>query len=153
MVNVRMQNDIKLPMDNRRNYKHAIDGLIRVYSEEGVRKLFSGASTATSRAVFMTIGQLSFYDQVKIILTAGAIATSLTQPLDVIKTRSMNAAPGEFKSLWAIILYTAKMGPMGFFKGYVPAFVRLAPQTILTFVFLEQLRLNFGILPVQSLNK
>lgn len=117
MVNVRMQNDIKLPPEKRRNYKHAIDGLVRVYREEGVRRLFSGASTATSRAVFMTIGQLSFYDQVKMLLlrsgvfsdnmvthflsslTAGAIATSLTQPLDVLKTRSMNARPGEFKNL------------------------------------------------------
>ena len=32
-----------------------------------------------------------------------------------------------------------------FFQGYVPAFVRLAPHTILTFVFLEQLRQNFGV--------
>nr|CAD7202574.1 unnamed protein product [Timema douglasi] len=30
--------------------------------------------------------------------------------------------------------------------GYVPAFVRLGPHTILTFVFLEQLRKNFGFL-------
>uniref|UniRef100_V5I9F2 Mitochondrial dicarboxylate carrier n=1 Tax=Anoplophora glabripennis TaxID=217634 RepID=V5I9F2_ANOGL len=165
MVNVRMQNDIKLPPEKRRNYKHAIDGLIRVYQEEGVRRLFSGASTATSRAIFMTIGQLSFYDQVKLLLlrsgifsdnmithflsslTAGAIATSLTQPLDVLKTRSMNARPGEFKNLWGIVIYTAKLGPLGFFKGYIPAFVRLAPQTILTFLFLEQLRFNFGYLP------
>lgn len=50
------------------SYKHAIDGLIRVYKEEGVKRLFSGATTATSRAVFMTIGQLSFYDQVKMLL-------------------------------------------------------------------------------------
>lgn len=165
LVNVRMQNDIKLPKEKRRNYKHALDGVIRVYQEEGIRRLFSGASTATSRAVFMTIGQLSFYDQIKILLlksgyftdnltthflsslSAGAIATSLTQPLDVLKTRMMNAKPGEFSSLGAVIIHTAKMGPMGFFKGYVPAFVRLAPQTILTFVFLEQMRLNFGFLP------
>lgn len=45
-----------------------------------------------------------------------------------------------------LVLYTAKLGPLGFFKGYVPAFVRLAPHTILTFVFLEQLRSNFGII-------
>lgn len=164
MVNVRMQNDIKLPPEKRRNYKHAIDGLWRVYREEGALKLFSGASTACSRAVFMTIGQLSFYDQVKMTLLkysfqdnmtthflssfiAGAIATSLTQPLDVLKTRAMNAKPGEFKNLWAIVLYTARLGPMGFFKGYVPAFTRLAPHTILTFLFLEQLRMNFGIDP------
>ncbi|XP_023029286.1 mitochondrial dicarboxylate carrier isoform X1 [Leptinotarsa decemlineata] len=167
MVNVRMQNDIKLPKEKRRNYKHAIDGLVRVYREEGLRRLFSGASTASSRAILMTIGQLSFYDQIKIMLirsglfndnltahflsslSAGAIATSLTQPLDVLKTRSMNAKPGEFKNLGAIIVYTAKLGPLGFFKGYIPAFIRLAPQTILTFVFLEQLRLNFGYFPPQ----
>ncbi|KAK6643346.1 hypothetical protein RUM43_004851 [Polyplax serrata] len=162
MVNVRMQNDIKLPPETRRNYKNAFDGLWRVYNEEGVRRLFAGASTATSRAVLMTVGQLSFYDQIKSFLlstnmfednltthflsslSAGAIATTLTQPLDVLKTRAMNAKPGEFASMWHLIVYTAKMGPLGFFKGYIPAFVRLGPQTILTFVFLEQLRLNFG---------
>lgn len=162
MVNVRMQNDIKLPLDQRRNYKHAIDGLWKVFRTEGVTRLFSGATTATSRAILMTIGQLSFYDQVKqtmlktpyfsdnlvthflASLTAGAIATTLTQPLDVLKTRTMNAKPGEYRSLGHCILVTAQLGPLGFFKGYIPAFVRLAPQTILTFMFFEQLRKNFG---------
>ncbi|CAH0563693.1 unnamed protein product [Brassicogethes aeneus] len=162
MVNVRMQNDIKLPPEKRRNYKHALDGLMRVYKEEGFRRMFSGATTASSRAVLMTVGQLSFYDQIKMTLlatpyfddnmtthfaaslSAGAIATTLTQPLDVLKTRAMNAQPGEYKNQMAIVMHTAKMGPMGFFKGYVPAFVRLAPQTILTFMFLEQLRLYGG---------
>ncbi|GJQ77385.1 hypothetical protein Trydic_g20789 [Trypoxylus dichotomus] len=163
MVNVRMQNDVKLPPEQKRNYKHALDGLFRVGREEGITKLFSGASMATSRAVVMTVGQLSTYDQIKYLLlstnyfqdnpvthftaslTAAGIATTLTQPLDVLKTRAMNAKPGEYKSLMHIILYTAKMGPLGFFKGYVPAFVRLGPQTVLTFIFFEQLRLNFGI--------
>lgn len=63
----------------------------------------------------------------------------------------MNAKPGEFKGLWDIVIYTAKLGPLGFFKGYVPAFVRLAPQTILTFVFLEQLRFNFGYFPLLTI--
>ncbi|XP_065340233.1 mitochondrial dicarboxylate carrier isoform X1 [Cloeon dipterum] len=168
MINVRMQNDIKLPPESRRNYKHAFDGLLRVYQEEGIRRLFAGATTATSRAVLMTVGQLSFYDQVKLTLlasgyfqdnllthflsslTAGAVATTMTQPLDVIKTRAMNAKPGEFRNLWHLITYTGKLGPLGFFKGYVPAFVRLGPHTILTFVFLEQLRKNFGTVPQNS---
>ncbi|KAK0078316.1 hypothetical protein PV325_002683 [Microctonus aethiopoides] len=162
LINVRMQNDIKLLPDQRRNYKHALDGLIRVCREEGMFKLFNGCSTATGRAALMTIGQLSFYDQIKqyllesgkfndnlgthftASLSAGAIATTLTQPLDVLKTRAMNAKPGEFKNIGALIVYTAKLGPLGFFKGFVPAFVRLAPHTILTFVFLEQLRIYFG---------
>lgn len=50
------------------SYKHAIDGLWRVYSEEGLKRMFGGASAATSRAVFMTIGQLSCYDQFKSFL-------------------------------------------------------------------------------------
>lgn len=62
----------------------------------------------------------------------------------------MNAKPGEFKSLWELIKYTGKLGPLGFFKGYVPAFVRLGPHTILTFMFLEQLRQNFGFVPIKQ---
>lgn len=110
----------------------------------------------------MTIGQIAFYDETKkhllatayfqdnlvthftASLVAGAIATTLTQPLDVLKTRSMNAKPGEYRGLWDIVKHVNQLGPLGFFKGYVPAFVRLGPHTILTFVFLEQLRLNFG---------
>ncbi|XP_023179850.1 mitochondrial dicarboxylate carrier [Drosophila hydei] len=162
MINVRMQNDVKLAPELRRNYRSGVDGIVKVYQTEGFKKLFSGGSTATARGVFMTIGQIAFYDQIKssllatpyfqdnlvthftASLMAGAIATTLTQPMDVLKTRSMNAKPGEYKGLWDIVLHTAKLGPLGFFKGYVPAFVRLGPQTILTFMFLEQLRLNFG---------
>ena len=48
--------------------------------------------------------------------------------------------PGAFD----LIRFTARQGPLAFYKGYVPAFVRLAPQTVLTFIFLEQLKKNFG---------
>lgn len=60
MINVRMQNDIKLPPDQRRNYKHALDGLFKVYRHEGIKCCFNGATTATSRAVLVTIGQVRF---------------------------------------------------------------------------------------------
>ncbi|XP_067004990.1 mitochondrial dicarboxylate carrier isoform X2 [Anabrus simplex] len=135
MINVRMQNDTKLPPDKRRNYKHAFDGIARIYKEEGARGLFAGATAATTRSVFMTVGQLCFYDQIKSYLLewkfkdafgthflasllAGAVATTLTQPIDVIKTRVMNAKPGEYKNTWDLIKYTAKLGPQGFFKEF-----------------------------------
>lgn len=184
MINVRMQNDIKLPIEQRRNYKHALDGLYQVWKHEGdlrftnglltdcrcagTKCLFNGASTATTRAVLVTIGQIAMYDQYKQMLLsglpqwfddnlvthftasslAGATATTMTQPLDVMKTRMMNARPGEYKSIahCARIIYLDH-GPIGFFKGYVPAFVRLAPHTILMFVFFEQLRMYFGKRP------
>jgi len=166
MINVRMQNDIKLPPDQRRNYRHAADGIIRTFREEGFRKLFNGIEWASSRAVLVTVGQLCFYDVIKQMLLntkyfkddlvthfssslcAGAIATAITQPLDVLKTRAMNAKPGEFKGPFHLFMFTARQGfPFVFFKGFVPAFVRLGPHTIITFVFLEQLRLRFGHLP------
>uniref|UniRef100_A0A9J2PL42 Mitochondrial dicarboxylate carrier n=1 Tax=Ascaris lumbricoides TaxID=6252 RepID=A0A9J2PL42_ASCLU len=174
MVNVRMQNDMKvsfLAPEKRRNYKHAIDGVIRVAREEGVTKLFNGATMATCRAILMTIGQLSFYDQIKqtVIATgymkdnltthffssfcAASIATVLTQPLDVMKTRMMNAPPGQFKGIMDCFLYTAKLGPAGFFKGFLPAWVRLAPHTVFTFIFFEQLRINFGYFRTTTTSK
>jgi len=162
MVNVRMQNDVKLPVEQRRNYKHAIDGLYRVIREEGALKLMNGATMASSRATLVTIGQLSFYDQFKYLLIqtgffkdnitthftasflAGGVATLITMPLDVMKTRMMNAPPGTYSSLMACFKDIATAGPMGFFKGFIPAFVRLGPHTILTFIFFEQIRLRFG---------
>ena len=161
-----MQNDIKLPHDLRRNYHHVIDGMATVIRYEGLKSLFSGTTMATSRAVLMTIGQLSMYDQFKhLLLTktpegvlkddtlthliaslmAGTTATTLTQPLDVVKTRLMNETAGHYKGAMDVAGSIMRdYGPLGFFRGFLPAFVRLAPHTMLTFVFLEELRKHFG---------
>jgi len=148
--------------------RHALDGFVRIMREEGAGRLFNGVSMATMRAVLMTIGQLAFYDQVKQMtiatgafgdntythlgssFIAASMATVLTQPMDVLKTRLMNAPPGQFKGLADCFLYTAKSGPAGFFKGFIPAWVRLAPHTILLFVFLEQMRMRLGYLPEEA---
>ncbi|NXC85013.1 DIC protein, partial [Cercotrichas coryphoeus] len=143
-------------------YAHALDGMYRVLREEGVKKLFAGASVAAPRGALVTIGQLSCYDQAKQLVLAtgllsdnvfthflssfiaGLCATFLCQPLDVLKTRLMNSH-GEYRGVVHCAMETAKLGPLAFYKGFVPAAVRLVPQTVLTFIFLEQLRKNFGI--------
>lgn len=51
------------------SYKNAIHGLYRVAAKEGVLRLWAGASMTCSRAALMTIGQLSFYDLIKSMLT------------------------------------------------------------------------------------
>uniref|UniRef100_A0AAA9TQD3 Mitochondrial dicarboxylate carrier n=1 Tax=Bos taurus TaxID=9913 RepID=A0AAA9TQD3_BOVIN len=135
MVNVRMQNDMKLPQNQRRNYAHALDGLYRVAREEGLKKLFSGATMASSRGMLVTVGQLSCYDQAKqLVLStgylsdsifthfiasfiAGGCATFLCQPLDVLKTRLMNAK-GEYRGVLHCAMETAKLGPLAFYKAY-----------------------------------
>ncbi|RMX46360.1 mitochondrial dicarboxylate carrier [Pocillopora verrucosa] len=164
MVNVRMQNDVKtLDKALRRNYKHVFDGLYRTATEEGVSTWMKGVTMTSSRALLMTVAQVACYDQAKQLLLAsgyfkdnivahftasfiaGTIATSITQPVDVMKTRLMEAKPGQYKSVAHCILFTAKLGPMGFYKGFIPAWVRLAPHTIITWIFLEQLRLLFPV--------
>jgi len=168
LVNVRMQNDSKLPREQRRNYKHAIDGLVRICREEGPKKLFNGASMAVIRGAFVTVGQIAFYEQAKQVLLAsgyfkdnvvthftssflaGAGATLLTMPLDVMKTRLMNAPPGTYNSLFDCLKDIMKVGPSGLFKGFMPAFIRLGPHTILMFIFLEQLKKNFGYIQAEK---
>uniref|UniRef100_A0A672Z751 Solute carrier family 25 member 10 n=1 Tax=Sphaeramia orbicularis TaxID=375764 RepID=A0A672Z751_9TELE len=128
----------------------------------GLKRLFSGATMASSRGAMVTVGQLACYDQAKQlvlgtgimgdnILThflssfiAGGCATFLCQPLDVMKTRLMNSK-GEYTGVTHCLRETAKLGPLAFYKGLVPAGIRLIPHTILTFIFLEQLKKYFGI--------
>jgi dicarboxylate transporter 10 len=64
----------------------------------------------------------------------------------------MNAKPGEYNGLTDCFIHTAKNGPTAFYKGLVPSFIRMAPHTILLFVFVEQLRINFGYLRPQKLS-
>ena len=68
VLNVRMQNDMSLPPEQRRNYKHAVDGLIRLIREEGFSALRRGLVANTSRGVLMTAGQLASYDEFKKLL-------------------------------------------------------------------------------------
>ncbi|KAJ2396110.1 hypothetical protein GGI23_004039 [Coemansia sp. RSA 2559] len=39
-----------------------------------------------------------------------------------------------------MVVIVKEEGPLALYKGWTPSFVRMAPQTILTFIFLEQFR-------------
>lgn len=158
VLNVRMQSDAALPHQQRRNYKNAINGLIRMTREEGVSSLFRGLWPNSTRAVLMTASQLVSYDVFKRICTdtlgmpdtlsthftasisAGFVATTVCSPVDVIKTRVMSAPPAESKNglLHLLREIYRKEGISWMFRGWVPAFVRLGPHTIATFLFLEE---------------
>lgn len=155
ILNVRMQNDAALPAAERRNYKHAVDGLVRMVREEGLTSLFRGVWPNSIRAVLMTASQLASYDIFKKELLqrtsmgdnlsthftasfmSGFVATTICSPVDVIKTRVMSAKTSE--PFWSLVTkITAQEGFGWMFKGWVPSFVRLGPHTIVTFLFLEQ---------------
>lgn len=158
VLNVRMQHDAALPAAQRRNYANAIDGLVRMTREEGVRSLFRGVWPNSLRAVLMTASQLASYDFLKTILTkraslkedhplthflssvgAGFVATTICSPVDVIKTRIMSAeGRGGAGVLRLLGSWYRAEGVKWLFKGWVPSFVRLGPHTVVTFLFLEQ---------------
>jgi len=150
-----MQHDAALPLEKRRNYKNAIEGLIRMTREEGWQSLFRGVWPNSMRAVLMTSGQLASYDGFKRFLLvntplednltthftasflAGFVATTICSPVDVIKTRVMSSH--EHKSLTKLLADIYKVEGVGWmFRGWVPSFIRLGPHTIATFLFLEQ---------------
>ncbi len=155
ILNVRMQHDAALPKEQRRGYKHAIDGLLRMSREEGVASLWKGVWPNSSRAVLMTIGQLATYDGFKSVLLdytplkdnltthfsasflAGFVATTICSPVDVIKTRVMSDK--DHKGIVKLVTdITKHEGLRWMFKGWVPSFIRVGPHTVLTFLFLEQ---------------
>lgn len=150
-----MQHDAALPKAERRNYKNAIDGMIRMTREEGAKSLWKGVWPNSMRAVLMTASQLASYDGFKRIilshtslednltthftasLAAGFVATTICSPVDVIKTRIMSAT--ESKSIVTLLRDTTRAEGLGWmFRGWVPSFIRLGPHTIATFIFLEQ---------------
>jgi solute carrier family 25 (mitochondrial dicarboxylate transporter), member 10 len=161
IVNIRMQADSRVPPEQRRNYKHAIDGLLRVRREEGSAALLRGVRPNIIRAMLLTTGQIAAYDLAKASLlsnrvvpmadnvqthilasmVAGLVATTACAPADVVKTRLMNMKHNEYKSATDCFLKVVEHeGVRGLYKGWLPAYMRLGPQTLLTFVFLEQLR-------------
>ncbi|KAL4879142.1 putative phenylalanyl-tRNA synthetase alpha subunit [Aspergillus karnatakaensis] len=159
VLNVRMQSDAALPPAQRRNYRHALHGLVQMTRTEGFSSLFRGVWPNSTRAVLMTASQLVSYDVFKRVclenfgmkdnlgthftasLAAGFVATTVCSPVDVIKTRVMSASPAESRGHNIVGLLREIIRKEGFawtFRGWVPSFIRLGPHTIATFIFLEE---------------
>lgn len=156
---VRMQSDARLPVEQRRGYKNVFDGLIKVVRHEGAPKLWTGVLPNTVRAQLMSASQLGTYDQVKESLIhtgyfkdgilchfaasciSGFVATAVTNPVDVVKTRLMNAKKGSTMYTGALDCATKLWraeGLAGFYKGFLPSLMRLGPNTVLLLMCFEQ---------------
>lgn len=144
VLNVRMQHDAALPAQRRHHYPHALRGMLRMASEEGLGSWFRGVWPNSLRAAAMTASQVASYDILKRALQrltrlddglamhfsasflAGIVAATVTSPIDVIKTRVMSGT--ERVGLPRVLrdLYAAE-GLRFMFKGWVPSFLRLGP--------------------------
>lgn len=72
---------------------------------------------------------------------AGLCTTVFASPVDVVKTRYMNAAIGQYSSvLNCAATMMTKEGPLAFYKGFMPSFLRLGSWNVVMFVTYEQLK-------------
>ncbi|KAI1201489.1 putative dicarboxylate carrier protein [Nemania serpens] len=154
VVNVRMQQEASVAASHRRHYRHGLDGMLKMARTEGLLSWFRGVWPNSTRAALMNASQLASYDTFKVMLMtytplgdttathfassllAGFVATTICSPVDVIKSRVMSAHTNKGLLSFVSEIY-AKEGVSWMFRGWVPAFLRLGPQTICTFLFLE----------------
>ncbi|KAJ3984061.1 mitochondrial carrier [Lentinula detonsa] len=78
-------------------------------------------------------------------LLAGTFATTVCSPADVLRTRVMTSTAND-SVLHILKTSLQKEGPKFLFKGWTPAFIRLGPNTVLLFVFYEQLKKGWSTL-------
>jgi solute carrier family 25 protein 14/30 len=127
--------------------------------------LYKGWVVTSSRAAVLTSAQLGSYDTIKnnllighfglpegflLHLTssmlAGIITTTAANPIDVIKTRYMADKIGAFTSPIHCITSTySEGGVAAFFKGWMPAYWRLGPHTVISLILIEKIRLALGL--------
>ncbi|XP_033185749.1 mitochondrial 2-oxoglutarate/malate carrier protein [Bombus vancouverensis nearcticus] len=160
---IRMTADGRLPIAERRNYKNAFNALVRIVKEEGFLALWRGTIPTMGRAMVVNAAQLASYSQSKEMLLntgyfgnnitlhfvssmiSGLVTTAASMPVDIAKTRiqNMKIVDGrpEFKGAVDVIIQVCRNeGIFSLWKGFFPYYARLGPHTVLTFVFVEQMR-------------
>lgn len=154
-------------------YQHVFHAFYSIARNEGVTALWTGVVPTVQRAAILTATQIPSYDHTKHTLlnaelmqegvalhivsslVAGFMAALTTSPVDVIKTRMMNqhrdpaGKPLLYQNTFDCVLKIVRHeGIFGFYKGFIPNWMRIGPHTIVTFFVFEQLRKFVGMRPV-----
>ncbi|XP_067889472.1 dicarboxylate carrier UCP2-like [Heterodontus francisci] len=158
VVKVRFQAQANVSGPNRR-YNGTIEAYKTIAKEEGIRGLWKGTLPNIARNAIVNCTELVTYDLIKDLLMkngllsdnlpchfssaigAGFCTTIIASPVDVVKTRYMNSAPGQYNSALncAVTMFT-KEGLTAFYKGFMPSFLRLGSWNIVMFITYEQLK-------------
>ncbi|KRT84560.1 mitochondrial carrier protein, partial [Oryctes borbonicus] len=129
-------------------YNGVLNALRQIYRTEGLRGMTCGLIPTLFRDAPFSGLYLMFYTQAKLLVsedlinspyrspihftcgvTAGILASVVTQPADVLKTK-MQLYPNKFNGVWSVVVYVhAKYGFRGYFKGIVPRMLR---RTLMT---------------------
>ncbi|XP_035292386.1 mitochondrial uncoupling protein 2 isoform X1 [Cricetulus griseus] len=136
---------------------------VRIGLYDSVKQFYTKGSERTSpnvaRNAIVNCAELVTYDLIKDTLLkanlmtddlpchftsafgAGFCTTIIASPVDVVKTRYMNSALGQYHSAGHCALaMLRKEGPQAFYKGFMPSFLRLGSWNVVMFVTYEQLK-------------
>ncbi|CEM34782.1 unnamed protein product [Vitrella brassicaformis CCMP3155] len=156
LVKIRLQADARRPPGAPPRYTGSIDAYRRIVVDEGFFKLWTGVGPNIVRNSIICSSELAAYDTIKIellkrklmkdglplhftaALGAGFVTTIVGSPVDVLKTRIMNAKPGDYKGPIDCVVKTLGEGPMAFYRGFWVNFARLGTFNVAIFVFFEQ---------------
>ncbi|KAJ8683128.1 hypothetical protein QAD02_018920 [Eretmocerus hayati] len=145
-------------------YNSIIEALSLIHKSEGLKGLASGLVPTLLRDAPYSGLYLMFYTQLKKIsitefpnqsetithhftcgVIAGVLASLVTQPADVIKTK-MQLYPQEFNSLKSASYYIySKYGFQGYFKGIVPRMLRRTLMTAMAWTLYEHITRTIGL--------
>lgn len=161
---VRMTADGRQPKELQRGYKNIVHCLQTIAKEEGVSGWWKGATPTVIRAMLLTSTLLPTYSEVKVQLNkaapetfpltglstmfvgttvASAFANFVINPLDVVKSRIQNMPstnPPMYTGMGDCFTKSIKAeGPMVLLRGYIPAFIKLAPYTCISLILVEKI--------------
>lgn len=157
---VRMQADSMKPANEQRGYKNVFDALIRVASEEGAGKLYSGLVPNVLRGMSMNVGMLACYDQAKEMIAhhvthddlnagppslqtqlgasvlSGFTAAAFSLPADLLKSRLQDGS--KYKGLTDAAVHVIKNeGFFAFWTGFSAYYLRCAPHAMIILMTAE----------------
>lgn len=140
-------------------YSSTLQAYKNIATDEGARGLWKGTMPNISRNAIVNVAEIVCYDIIKDMIiasghlrdgipchltaaTAAGLCTTLAaSPVDVVKTRYMNSAPGEYKgAVECAVRMFVQEGPAAFYKGFVPSFTRLVSWNIVLWVTYEQIK-------------
>ncbi|CAG9773746.1 unnamed protein product [Ceutorhynchus assimilis] len=146
------------------DYKTMMSALKHIYRTEGFRGMTCGLVPTLFRDAPFSGLYLMFYTQTKQMvpkelvnssyasplhftcgLSAGILASIVTQPADVLKTK-MQLYPNKFNGLWSVIVYVhSNHGVQGYFKGMVPRMLRRTLMAAMAWTVYEQISRKIGL--------
>jgi solute carrier family 25 oxoglutarate transporter 11 len=166
---VRMGADSKLPPSERRNYRGVTNCISRIAREEGPVKLWRGATPTVLRAMLLSACAMGMTSELKSILSSSGhfgdggnlwhglpvlflatlvssfAANIVANPFDVVKSRMQNMeinkdGTSKYSSMVdCFFQILSKEGIWKLWAGFTPAFVKLAPYTVISLMLADKI--------------